>query len=434
MVKESGTFNEQKKAKFIRQFSRFTGVIGLVTAALLCPFVFDRYLAVSPLLKREYDSLIVFSGIVLAVSLVFLVFRKRMRAGWVLTGFTLFILIQIELAARLVIHYVAPVEKREALGASANRTYLEYTAYKGHPFLVFTGRPSVELQGNESLGKLAAFNNFGFSGSDFTVEKPAGTIRVATLGGSTTISGYPIHTEQFLNDSLATSGQFEVLNFGMTYWTSAHSLVNFILNVVDFAPDYAVFHHAWNDEKARNVPEALFRNDYSHALTYFHEPEIPDKWPLRTSVIYRSIKMKLGIQPEWASLGSATTVKDKPLITPLYKNEKELYPYERNIRTFVDLAMARNIKVVLTTQPHSTDPKIPFAYAAKAIDQGNDVMRKVAASYGNSVLFLDLDSMITGHRNDIFVDVGHMNPEGIELKGKIIARCIARDIVANRPE
>lgn len=417
----------ENKEKFQRQFFGFVSLIGLITSVLLIPFIFNRYLAVTPLLDREWEALAVFCGIMSGVAAITFLLRRKLPMWWALLYFGLLLLINLELGARLLVHYTISFEKRQALGDAANRTYLDYTAYKGHPFLGFTGRPSVELKGNQNLGNLAAFNNFGFAGRDFQIPKPPNTIRVVAMGGSTTICGYPAFTETFLNTHTGDSLKFEVLNFGMTYWTSAHTAVNFILNVIDFQPDYVIFHHAWNEDKARNVPEELFRNDYSHAITYFHEPEIHDKWPLRISMIYRGIQMKLGIQPEWASLGAATTVKDLPVVQPLYSNKNELYPFMRNIRTIIDLAGVRGIRVMLVTQPHSTDPNIPYYYAHEMIDQGNEVVREIAAQYGKQVAFFDLDSLMTGHYNEVFIDLGHMNEEGIKFKGEQVGAALLND-------
>jgi hypothetical protein len=44
------------------------------------------------------------------------------------------------------------------------------------------------------------------------------------------------------------------MNFGHPYWTTNHSVVNFMLNVLDFHPDFVVIHHGWNEERARNFP------------------------------------------------------------------------------------------------------------------------------------------------------------------------------------
>ena len=44
--------------------------------------------------------------------------------------------------------------------------------------------------------------------------------------------------EEYLSARVAAeSNRFEVIKFGRGYWTSAHVLVNFVLNVIDFAPD-----------------------------------------------------------------------------------------------------------------------------------------------------------------------------------------------------
>src|SRR4030095_14123746 len=101
----------------------------------------------------------------------------------------------------------------------------------------------------EVTENLSTFNNFGFVGRDFAYAKPPGVIRIAALGASTTADGYPAMLEEYLN--ALQSNRFEVMNFGQGYWTSAHVLVNFVLNVIDFAPDYIVIHQAANDELAR---------------------------------------------------------------------------------------------------------------------------------------------------------------------------------------
>jgi hypothetical protein len=51
--------------------------------------------------------------------------------------------------------------------------------------------------------------------------------------------------EDYLNaHASAGDGRFEVLNFGLGFYTTAHSLVNYVLNVVDYHPGYLVIHHA----------------------------------------------------------------------------------------------------------------------------------------------------------------------------------------------
>ena len=114
---------------------------------------------------------------------------------------------------------------------------------------------------------------------------------------------------------------------------------------------------------------------------------------------------------------------------PLYNNHWDLYPYERNIKTILDLANVRGTRVVLTTQPHSTDPEIPIYWAHDAIDDGNDIMRRIRQEYLQQALFVDLDSMMTGTQNALFKDLGHLHPEGIRMKAEAIGAAIAEDVL-----
>ncbi len=427
-IKEEKTQEEKQNDERIKQkMSVFFGVCGLIGSISLLPPIFNRYFAVAPLLENEVSGLWKFFVVICGISLYLILFKKRAKSGFILLFFSVLLLIGVEQFVRLYNHYFADEEKTEKMAKSSYATYPELMAYQGHPFLAFTGMPSVALKGNDALGGLKAFNNYGFLGGDFEVEKPKGTIRIATLGGSTTASGYPSHMETFLNEqSKVDSVQYQVYNFGVTYWTTAHSAVNFILNVQDFDPDYIVIHHAWNEEKVRNTKPEDFRGDYSHAFKYWHEPEIPDRLPMRMSLTYRLLQENYGSVPAWQMLEPATTI-DREKEQPPFENKEELKPFERNIKTILDLAELRGIKVVLTTQPHSTDPNIPAYYGHPAIDQGNEVMRRIREEYQDRTLYVDLDSIMTGHMNDMFKDLGHMIPKGVKFKGHQIGEVILND-------
>ena len=91
--------------------------------------------------------------------------------------------------------------------------------------------------------------------TDITVKdipKPAGVIRVACMGNSTAVN-YPQSLQTLFND-VCPHTRIQVLNFGMGWWSSVHSTVNFILNVIDFKPDYVVLNDNCNDHNYRGYP------------------------------------------------------------------------------------------------------------------------------------------------------------------------------------
>jgi len=252
--------------------------------------------------------------------------------------------------------------------------------------------------------------------------KPPDTVRIACLGGSTTGRGYPRRMQALLQEQAGDKWRFEAMNFGLGWYTSAHSVVNFVLNVVDYAPDYVVFHHAWNDARARNV-DGPVRGDYGHAFRAFEAPSVPDALLIRGSVLYRWLKDRMFGEPNWAFLDRAVLRPRRQRSGPPFGDTTELEPYVRNVRTIVEVARARGIVPVLTTQPHTLDPDTPGFAAAVHIRQCNQIVRALAREYGDRVLFVDLDAAFTG-KNELFIDLGHMAERGMREKAAAIGDAI----------
>jgi len=396
-------------------FRKFVSGYALIISLLIAPPIFERFFAMLYLFKGERVILWIASVLLMSISLYG--FFGRLRRTWVyLVLFNLLLLISVELGARSAVKLFFP-NKEVSLARRANMTYDELRKMTGHPFLQFKGVPSTT--GNPATGNLSTFNNFGFVGRDFAYAKPQGVIRIGALGASTTADGYPAMLEEYLNARLAAqSNRFEVMNFGQGYWTSAHVLVNFVLNVIDFAPDYVILHIA-NDEHAR-ASEAEFRGDYSHYLKVFQPPRIVDRYILRVSVPYRALKFYLNPNPEWMFVEAASQIRRKEPQRAL--NARELGVFRRNIETIIDIASARQIKVVLTTMPHSTDERYRLHY----VDQFNEVVRSIAANH-DRLLFVDLDKLMTGKDNHVFLDPLHVNDTGKRMKAEYLGKCIIDD-------
>ena len=400
---------------------RVIGLLGTVASILLSPPVFDALFAMSFLLATERAWLWLSSGVLLTVSIFINLGRSPKRLDRAALFFACLLLLGTELAARFYIVQWNP-EARHRLAQLAHRTYPELMAYRGHPFLQFTGNPSHSVVEDRVLGNLSHFNNLGFLGNDFEAAKPPGVIRIAALGGSTTASGYPYVMEQILNTQAGEDARFEVLNFGQGWYSSAHSLVNFVLNVADLAPDFVVIHHAWNDKSVRDAGDH-FRSDYSHALQHFREPDIPDRFLIRASIWYRFLKHRLTREPEWAFLDHATVTDLGRRPNKSWDNLEELRFYRRNLATILDLAKIRGIQVILTTQPYSQNPDSRDAHVAPHIQQCNVIVKELASQYPAATL-VDLDRMMTGNMEDVFLDLGHVDERGRRFKAEEIGKAI----------
>ena len=422
-------------------FRKFVSGYALIISLLIAPPIFERFFAMLYLFQGERVILWIASVLLMSISLYG--FFGRLRPTWVsFVLFNLLLLISVELGARSAVKLFFP-NKEVSLARRAAWTYDELRKLTGHPFLQFNGISSTtsnqmlgwyfsnfnsrQLEGVDSFkastGNLDIFNNFGFLGSDFAYAKPPGVIRIGALGASTTADGYPAMLEEYLNARVAAqSNRFEVMNFGHGFYTSAHVLVNFVLNVIDFAPDYIVIHQAANDEHAR-ASEAEFRGDYSHYLKVFQPPRIWDRYILRVSVPYRALKFYLNPNPEWMFVEAASQIRRKEPQRPL--NARELGVFRRNIETIIDVASARQIKVVLTTMPHSTDQRYD-QLNLHHIDQFNEVLRSIAANH-DRLLFVDLDKLMTGKVNHVFVDPFHVNDDGRRMKAEYLGKRIIDD-------
>lgn len=409
---------------FAERFNLFLGICLVILGILLAPPVFNLLFAVSPLLDGEAGRLTILAGLAIISGSAIILLRSKLNSSIGVFIFGMISLIYMEMGFRLAAHFFMNPGSMHIMSKVSLQTYDTYSAFMGHPFLGYTRRPNVRLDGSEDIHPIYNYNKYGFNGLEVDYIKPKGTIRIAAMGGSTTARGYP-EKLQVLLDAQYTENKIEVLNFGISGWSSAHTMVNYLLNVVAFDPDYIVLHQGWNEETVRNVPGVNFRPDYSHVYSFYREPIIWDRYLLRTSLIYRYILSKLDRTPPWAYLEQSTTLTNRERTNLDFSNLEELRSFERNTKTVIDHARNLGIKVVLTTIPYSTDEKLAHFYMHTNIDQCNEVTSSIAT---REITFVDLDSMMTGKMNDLFIDLGHLNEAGMEFKAKQIGNAILFDL------
>lgn len=102
---------------------------------------------------------------------------------------------------------------------------------------------------------VASINSHGFRGEDFAIEKPDGTIRILTLGASSTFGyynrdheTYPVQLETMLNSQCTKENvNFEVINFGIPHAMSWHVRALVEAEGFDLNPDAITFYHGRND-------------------------------------------------------------------------------------------------------------------------------------------------------------------------------------------
>lgn len=405
---------------------RFVSIFGFVNSLLLFPPIFDKCFALRKLQVSGYIFLLGLSMVFIFLFFMSLRIRRSYAKNMLCSLFSILLLIDIELGVRFMINLFPAV--RQNISSLSDITYPKRARYHGHPFLHFTGNPDNVSTEKFSYQQQSRYNSFGFIGNEFQYYKGNNVVRIACLGGSTTESGYPEVLEKLLNKR-KDGKRYEVLNFGIAAWSSGHSLVNFVLNVRDFSPDYVIIHHGWNDGPPARI-SLQNRGDYSEGLKPFDPPRHADRYLIRASVIYRYIAHLIKPTPDFAILVNAIEKKDNAigknitLINNYYSNITRL---ERNIKTIIELAIVDGIRVVLTTMPHTTDHQVRdfemFAY----VSENNKLIRTLASKYSNLVELVDLDKHMTGVDNDLFIDFAHVNKEGHLKKSKYISNVIKSD-------
>jgi len=333
-------------------------------------------------------------------------------------------IVSLELVLRFFFKWIAPRFAPDSRIGELDQSMRKYSSRMGemnwldprpHPFLQFT-----EIRWKASGARGLGFRSLAVRG----IPKPAGILRVACLGNSTTHDGYPEQMEEFLNQCGGGS-RFQVLNFGIGWWASVHSMLNFVLTVRDCEPDFVVIHENCNDEKYRGY--AGMRGDYAHVARPLNLWMYRDRLLYRFSLLYR--------------LGCVLAAKRHPRIyyrphigvsmargkTPDYVPE-ELGLFRRNIATICELASADGIKVIIPTMPFSRVHRYtefdetrfhPHLFGANAI------LRDLAAEQGAALV--DLERMFLD-QDHFFKDGFHLDEVGVSIKALEIGKVILRSL------
>ncbi len=293
----------------------------------------------------------------------------------------------------------------------------ESPAFGPSPHTVFRLRPG------------ARNNSQGFVGREFEVAKPEGVLRIACLGGSTTQGGnpqgprasYPFYLERLLQ---AQGQAVEVYNYGVSNWTTAETLVNYVLNVQDTQPDIVIVHHAINDVSPRIFPG--FRSDYAHYRVPYHRLEIPwlERALLRVSDLYLALRL-----PEYTGLDiTAHTVA--PVGPGGYQGGDRPpagteVTFRRNLETIGLHVTLHGGRFVLMTMPTDPDQSERWPNFANGVLEHNEIMRELCREHGFGLI--DMAAQAAEHPDIAarhFRDIVHVTPKGNEAKAKLAAKTL----------
>ncbi len=338
-------------------------------------------------------------------------------------------------AARRVTSGVWPATRAEERAAFSRHVR---GALARHPYLVIAGLPGGGL---DLPGISVRMNAHGYRGSDVPTPKPAGRYRVVCTGGSTTLdvrARDDAHTWPARLGARLAAEDVDVVNAGISGWTTVESLISLAIRDIDLAPDLVVVYAGVND--AQPAGFSPFARDYSRghaeilARTVGVEPP-PFSISSRSFLIQTLGDALRGgprreVVHEAAWKGTGARASDVP--------DEAVAVFERNLRTTIAIARSGGARTLLVAQSvrlrrgfeaadreyyESWTPGLTFAGAERALARYNTVSRGLAD--GDGVFFLD--PFASGAFVDAdFADPVHFSEAGGDRFAGVLAAFLAK--------
>lgn len=357
--------------------------------------------------------------------------QRLLLAQFVLLASALFAALVLEIALRS--QEDRPVEAAESAGSAGAADGAGETArglYLPHPYLAYVQRPGAVRSSKEYSYRI---NNLGFRGADVDARKAPGTTRILCLGGSTTFgtgvrsdaNTYPAALQDALG-GLAPGRAFEVVNCGVSGYTSIECLIDLELRLVELEPDAILLYHGANDALVIQCRE--FATDYSHLRTAWveHQTRGLDPWLSERSALWRWLATRAGGDTE-KELNSRIYVegwKQKLVPSTTWINQAGLRAFRRNVEHTIEIARAHGILPILSTfAVCRARPPHPSSDFFAVVEELNRIQVEVAGEAQVPILRI-AESLPTPPAN--FDDWMHMNDQGSLSHGELGAAEMAR--------
>ncbi len=282
-------------------------------------------------------------------------------------------------------------------------------------------------------------NSFGFLDHPWTRARTAGVPRIVCLGGSTTESGnelssdgaYPRLLERTLEQR--TGRDVEVLNAGISGWTSAEMLVAWFLILQDFAPDVVVLHEGVNDVLPRFLAD--FQPDYSHWRRPIQTQATRglERWLVRWSSLYVYLRFRGGGAPDILEASTDSSGPKEPLVAEGKLPHETSLVFRRNIASLARAGQADGRQVVLMTLPTSPSAEVAESWRY-GIEENNQHLRELCAEHG--FLLVDAAQAFRAHAelDEQFLDLVHLQVAGNQFKAELVAAALSDWLAGLSPE
>jgi lysophospholipase L1-like esterase len=290
--------------------------------------------------------------------------------------------------------------------------YGSHHLYIGHPYTRTALRPGAVFN---SRTEGVRVNSLGWRGPEVARPKPAGTLRLFALGGSTVFGfamrrdedAWPAQLEAVLR-ARHVGRTLEVVNGGVPGATTADALIRLELLATEIEPDVAILYEGINDAlNNAPAPGQVFRHDYTHRLIGYCRPW----WDHSVALTWAAHRLHdLGPGP--------------PVVGDV--NAEGIATFRRNARLFVVVARALGVTPVLATQAHVFDARSrPHGnhapgLTARILAAQDAALHEVAAQEGAAIV--DVRAALAGvDRATCFIDDAHLTVAGNRRVAEVLA-------------
>jgi lysophospholipase L1-like esterase len=280
---------------------------------------------------------------------------------------------------------------------------IENARTQPHPYLGYSLTPSYRSKPGDA--QQISHNSLGFRGRETTWEKPPGTFRIVTTGGSSVYGQseskdeavWSARLEEHLRAALP-GRDIEVINGGCSGWSTFEMLINLELRMIDFDPDLVVVYEAINDVRC-----ALYTlgGPVKHDNTHWRQPFPVDR-PSKLEKLFEKSRAYLiwrrymtNYINERGDLAYFAIVNSDPKNPNWYQHAPDKVPelgftsYRRNLENIVTVAEKHGAKVVIATQALARwhlDEHGSRDVQLAAFDRILDIQREVARERGVTVI------------------------------------------------
>jgi lysophospholipase L1-like esterase len=282
-----------------------------------------------------------------------------------------------------------------------------------------TGYPVPRAGYQQHSDKLSiSINSLGFRGQEISRQKPPRTIRIATVGASTTFCGevpddatWPAQLQQILQRA-HPEVRIEVINAGIPGYVAVESLANVRHRVLPLAPDLVIYYEANNDmahaTRAVALAQGLIPSGPSRLSRMLSD------YSLLYDLVQKNARIMLARNATDAKLGELPADLPSRYISTL--DEMRRLTADRG----VDFMLSTFIVKYRREQPRATqidNASIAFFYmpwmTIEGLLDGTDLYNKALLDYAKShgVPIVDDRESVPGDDRH-FVDWAHFSEEG----------------------